>query len=74
MSKIRHHLTDDILMGYATGTLPEAFSRSWSPPHVSLCDDCRAQLMEYEALGGEVLEGRRRGAGGGGVAGRDAAG
>lgn len=52
---IRHHLTDPLLMAYAAGSLPEAFSLV-AATHVSLCDDCRARLMAYEALGGAVLE------------------
>jgi putative transcriptional regulator len=55
MGTIRHHLTDDILMGYATGSLPEAFNLVVAT-HVSLCDDCRAALAGFEALGGAVLE------------------
>ncbi|MEO0390686.1 MAG: ChrR family anti-sigma-E factor [Pseudomonadota bacterium] len=53
--QINHHLTDEILMGYAAGTLPEAFNLMVAA-HVSLCDECRARLESYEALGGEVLE------------------
>ncbi len=51
---IKHHLTDDILMGYSTGELPEAFSLVVAT-HVSLCDECRARLGSFDALGGEVL-------------------
>ncbi|MEM6477516.1 MAG: ChrR family anti-sigma-E factor [Pseudomonadota bacterium] len=52
---IKHHLTDQLLMSYAAGTLPEAFSLVVAT-HVSLCDECRARLAEFEALGGAVLE------------------
>ncbi|WP_243645101.1 ChrR family anti-sigma-E factor [Rhodovulum euryhalinum] len=52
---IKHHLTDDLLMAYAAGNLPEAFSLVVAT-HVSLCDECRARLMEYEAVGGAVLD------------------
>ncbi|MEM6277104.1 MAG: ChrR family anti-sigma-E factor [Pseudomonadota bacterium] len=52
---IKHHLTDELLIGYAAGTLPEAFSLVVAT-HVSLCDECRARLMEFEAIGGAVLE------------------
>lgn len=55
MTTITHHLTDSLLMAYAAGTLPEAFSLVIAT-HVSLCDDCRARLSGYEALGGSVLE------------------
>jgi putative transcriptional regulator len=52
---IKHHLNDELLMGYAAGILPEAFSMV-AATHVSLCDDCRARLAAYEAVGGAVLE------------------
>lgn len=55
MSDIKHHLSDAMLMGYAAGTLPEAFSLMVAA-HVSLCDACRAQLESYNALGGEVID------------------
>jgi len=54
-TKIQHHLTDDILMAYSAGALPEAFSLLVAS-HVSLCDTCRAQLETLDALGGEILE------------------
>ncbi len=52
---IRHHLSDQLLMAYAAGTLPEAFSLVVAT-HVSLCDECRARLGAFEAVGGAVLE------------------
>ena len=54
---IKHHLTEDLLMGYAAGTLPEAFNLVVAS-HISMCDTCRAALESYEALGGAVLEER----------------
>ena len=54
MKQIKHHLTEPLLMGYAAGTLPEAFSLVIAT-HISMCDTCRAALAEYEALGGEVM-------------------
>jgi putative transcriptional regulator len=53
---INHHLTDDLLMAYSTGELPEAFSLVVAT-HVSLCDECRARLGSFDAVGGEVLAG-----------------
>lgn len=53
--EIKHHLTDDILMGYATGSLPEAFNLMVAA-HLSLCDTCRAQAESFDAVGGEVLD------------------
>ncbi|WP_170336485.1 ChrR family anti-sigma-E factor [Ruegeria arenilitoris] len=56
MSKsIKHHLTDDLLMAYAAGNLPEAFDLMVAT-HLSLCDHCRARAESFEAVGGQVLE------------------
>lgn len=52
---IRHHLSDPLLMGYAAGQLPEAFNLVVAT-HVSLCDDCRARLGAFDAVGGVVLD------------------
>jgi len=41
-------------MGYAAGTLPEAFNLVVAT-HITMCDDCRAALAEYDAVGGEVM-------------------
>ena len=53
--EIQHHISDDILMAYSAGVLPEAFSLMVAT-HVSLCDVCRAKLESYDALGGAVLD------------------
>lgn len=55
MTKINHHLTDALLMGYAAGTLPEGFSLV-AAAHISLCDDCRARMMEFDEVGGAVVD------------------
>ncbi|MEM6407870.1 MAG: ChrR family anti-sigma-E factor [Pseudomonadota bacterium] len=55
MSQIKHHLSDELLMGYAAGTLPEAFNLVVAT-HISICDECRARLGAFEAVGGAVLE------------------
>lgn len=54
MKQIQHHLTDALLMGYAAGALPEAFNLVVAT-HISMCDDCRAALAEFDAIGGEVM-------------------
>ena len=54
-TEIRHHLTDDLLMGYSAGTLPEAFSLVVAT-HVSMCDECRARLAGFDAVGGSVID------------------
>lgn len=51
---IKHHLTTPLLMGYAAGTLPEAFNLVVAT-HISLCDDCRAAQAEFDAIGGETM-------------------
>lgn len=53
--KIEHHLTDQLLLAYAAGTLTEAFSLVVAT-HLSMCDDCRARHLAFEALGGAVLD------------------
>ncbi len=52
---IRHHLTDELLMGYSAGTLPEAFNLIVAA-HVSMCDECRATLAGFDAIGGALIE------------------
>lgn len=52
---IKHHLTDALLMGYAAGTLPEAFNLVVAS-HVSICDACRAAVESYETVGGALME------------------
>ncbi len=51
---IRHHLTDGLLMGYSAGTLPEAFNLVVAT-HISLCDECRARMHEFDAVGGAIM-------------------
>lgn len=52
---IKHHLSDELLMAYAASGLPEAFSLVIAA-HLSLCDECRARSMAFDALGGAVLD------------------
>ena len=54
MTSIRHHIPDDLLMGYAAGVLPQAFDLVVAT-HVSLSDDARARLASFEEVGGAVL-------------------
>ena len=55
MNEIKHHLTDELLMAYSAGELPEAFSLVVAT-HISLCDDCRAALDALDCVGGALLE------------------
>lgn len=52
---IRHHLSDQLMMAYAAGELPEAFALV-AAAHLSMCDECRAALAAFEAVGGAVLD------------------
>lgn len=52
---ITHHLSDKLLMAYSAGSLPEAFNLVVAT-HISVCDDCRARLASFDALGGALLE------------------
>ncbi len=51
----RHSLPDNLLMGYAAGTLPEAFNLVVAT-HVSLSDDARVRLAAFDAVGGAMLD------------------
>jgi putative transcriptional regulator len=55
MYSINHHMTDALLMAYAAGTLPEAFNLVVAT-HVSLCDECRAQMLAFDAVGGALID------------------
>ena len=52
---VQHTISDDLLMGYAAGALPQAFDLVVAT-HVSLSDDARARLESFEAVGGAVIE------------------
>ena len=42
-------------MAYSAGNLPEAFSLAVAT-HISMCDQCRAALESFDAVGGALLE------------------
>jgi putative transcriptional regulator len=52
---VRHHLSDEVLLGYAQGALPEGWSLV-AATHLALCPHCRAEVVRFEQLGGEALE------------------
>ncbi len=52
---ITHHLSDKLLMAYSAGSLPEAFNLAVAT-HIALCDECRARLASFDAIGGAMLE------------------
>ena len=51
----RHHISDDILLAHAAGTLDTAFGLVVST-HLSVCTDCRARLFTHEDIGGLLIE------------------
>ncbi len=55
MTSIHHHLNEAILMAYSAGTLPEAFNLMVAS-HISLCDECRARVEAFDAVGGAILD------------------
>jgi putative transcriptional regulator len=52
---IRHHISDQLLMAYSSGQLPEAFNLVLAV-HLSVCDDCKARLGAFDAVGGVLLD------------------
>lgn len=54
-NSIKHHVSDDLMMAYACGNLPEAFSVAVAA-HISMCDECRTAMESYDAIGGALLE------------------
>ena len=52
---IRHHLSDQLLMAYSAGELPEAFGLVVAT-HLTMCDDCRARAAAFDAVGGALVE------------------
>ena len=55
MTQIKHHLTNQLLIGYSAGMLPEAFNLVVAT-HLSMCDTCRVAAQAYEAIGGSILD------------------
>lgn len=55
MTRISHHIPDDLLCAYATGNLPHPFAVVVAA-HVSICDACRAAVEAEEMLGGALLD------------------
>jgi len=51
---ISHHIPDEMLLAYAAGSAPEAWSLIVAT-HLSLCSDCRALVGGIEQVGGKLL-------------------
>lgn len=52
---IRHHVTEDLLLAYASGNLSEGWSLAVAT-HLAMCPQCRKGLTLAEAAGGALLE------------------
>ncbi|QDL99425.1 histidine kinase [Rhodopseudomonas palustris] len=52
---VRHHISDDLLLSYAAGTLDEASSLLVAT-HLALCPHCRIRAAAADALGGQMLD------------------
>ncbi|SMQ85613.1 anti-ECFsigma factor, ChrR [Devosia lucknowensis] len=55
MTTIRHHLSDDLLLEYAAGSLSEGWSLAVAC-HLAMCPTCRGELALAEATAGVMLE------------------
>jgi putative transcriptional regulator len=52
---IKHHISDDFLIDYASGSLSEGWSLAVAS-HLSLCPECRHRLAAMEGAAGALLE------------------
>ncbi|AVW90315.1 ChrR family anti-sigma-E factor [Celeribacter baekdonensis] len=54
-NSITHHVSDDVLLAYVSGHLPQPYAVVIAS-HLSLCDDCRARSEAHAHAGGVVME------------------
>lgn len=52
---VQHHISDELLLDYATGNLAEGWSIAVAT-HLALCPGCRDRLSFMEHTGGQILE------------------
>ncbi len=52
---IQHHISDELLLEYANGSLEEGWSIAVAT-HLALCPACRKRLAQMEAAGGALIE------------------
>jgi len=50
----RHHFPEELLLDYASGSLPEGEAVLVST-HLALCHECRAAAVDFDAIGGALL-------------------
>jgi len=51
----RHHVSDDLLVGYESGSLAEGWSLAVAT-HLALCPECRWRARQAAAIGGAMFE------------------
>ena len=52
---VHHHISDELLVSYASGSLSEGWSLAVAT-HLALCPECRRRLSHAEAIGGAMIE------------------
>lgn len=52
---VRHHISDELLLDYAAGSLSEGWSLAVAT-HLALCPTCRRQLEAMEGAAGALLD------------------
>lgn len=52
---VRHHVSDELLLDYASGSLGESWSLAVST-HLALCPESRQRLVAFEMTGGALLD------------------
>ncbi|RPE72088.1 ChrR-like anti-ECFsigma factor [Pacificibacter maritimus] len=55
MTEISHHIPQSVLTAYVSGSLARPFALVVAA-HISICEDCRAELAAHEAVGGALLD------------------
>ncbi len=51
---IKHHPSDEVLLRYAAGTMDAGLAMVVAI-HVAQCSRCQARVLDFEALGGDIL-------------------
>lgn len=52
---IQHHISDELLESYASGSLREGWSIAVAT-HLALCPSCRDRANRFECIGGQLLD------------------
>lgn len=52
---IRHHVSEDLIMAYAAGSLAQGWSLAVAT-HLAMCPECRAHYERAQEIGGTLLD------------------